>query len=88
MSICRFCDLPDDPQVRMIKYSVRHYAHPVCFYKRCGIEAVDALETWQIRYLPVLLMMEGGVSLEKIHEWSARIKAEDELIDDEYKDRQ
>ncbi len=68
----------------MIKYGVRHYAHPVCFYKRRGIEAIDALETWQIKHLPVVLMMEAGVPLEKIREWSARIEAEDARIEAEY----
>jgi hypothetical protein len=73
---CRFCKL-GALDSDMVKYGVRHYAHPVCLYRAKGIEAIDALQTWQIRHLPVLLMMEAGVSLEKLEEWNKRIKADE-----------
>jgi hypothetical protein len=65
----------------MVKYGTRHYAHPVCLYKRKGIEAIDALQIWQIRHLPVVLMMEAGVPIEKVHEWSRRIRDDEEKHD-------
>lgn len=72
---CRFCQATA-PHDRMVHYAVRHWAHPVCLYKSKGIEAIDALHTWQIQHLPVLAMMEAGVSVEQIHAWQARIEAE------------
>jgi len=46
-------------------------------YKKRGIEAIDGLHTWQIRHLPVLVMMDAGVPLEKVREWSKRIDEDD-----------
>jgi hypothetical protein len=73
MGICRFCHVTA-LHSEMCKYSDRHWAHPVCLYNRKGIEAIDGLRTWQIRHLPVLAMMEAGVTVAKVKEWSARTK--------------
>jgi hypothetical protein len=61
----------------MVKYAVRHHAHAVCLYRRMGIEAVDALHAWQLRHIPILAMMEAGVTLDQVRAWQARIEAED-----------
>lgn len=51
---------------------------PVCLLKAKGLEFVDALPVWQIGHLPILPMMEAGVPIEKIREWSVRIDADEE----------
>lgn len=61
----------------MVKYGVRHHAHAVCLYQSRGIEAIDALHTWQLRRLPIVAMMGAGVTLEQVRVWQARISSED-----------
>lgn len=73
---CRFCDKSEFDS-NMVKYGTRHYAHPACLYKAKGIAAIDALQTWQIRQIAVLPMMEAGVPVEKIREWNSRIESDD-----------
>ena len=73
---CRFCK-ESVPQSEMVKYGVRHHAHPACLYRNRGIEAINALHTWQLRHLPILVMMEAGVTLDQVREWQARIETED-----------
>lgn len=73
---CRFCRA-SALQREMVKYGERHWAHPVCLYQRKGIEVIDALHTWQLRHLPVLAMMEVGVTVDQVQAWTARIDAED-----------
>ena len=73
---CRFCKkgaLDSD----MVKYSTRHYAHPACLYKAKGIDAINALQTWQIRHISVLPMMEAGVPVDQVREWLRRIMEDD-----------
>lgn len=84
---CRFCKASCVLHSEMVKYGERHWAHPVCLYKRKGIEAINELQTWQIRHLPVLLMMEAGVSVEQVHEWSRRIKDDEARIKREERER-
>ncbi len=72
---CRFCR-EQSPDREVIKYGVRHYAHPVCLYLLRGIEALDQLQTWQLRRLPALLLMKAGVPRTKIDEWMQRVEAE------------
>lgn len=73
---CRFCAV-SAPHGELVHYAVRHWAHPVCLYKRKGLETINALHTWQIRHLPVIAMMEAGVAIEQIRAWAARIEADD-----------
>jgi hypothetical protein len=61
----------------MVKYGVRHHAHAVCLYKHRGIEAIDALHTWQLRHLPIVAMMGAGVTLAQARVWQGRIASED-----------
>lgn len=73
---CRFCK-ERTPQSEMTKYGVRHHAHAVCLYQHRGIEALDAMHTWQLRHLPIVALMGAGVTLEQVRVWQARIAAED-----------
>jgi hypothetical protein len=73
---CRFCK-HSAPQSEMVKYGVRHHAHAVCLYQRRGIEAIDELHTWELRHLPIVALMEAGVTLAQVHAWQARIASED-----------
>jgi hypothetical protein len=61
----------------MMKYGVRHHAHAVCLYQHRGIKALDELHTWQLRHLPIVALMEVGVTLKHIRSWHGRIAAED-----------
>lgn len=81
---CRFCQA-SAPHGEMVHYAVRHWAHPVCLYKSKGLEALNALHTWQIRRLPVLPLMKAGVPVEQIHAWGARIEEEDRQRENETK---
>lgn len=71
----------------MIKYAARHWAHPVCLYKARGLDAINNLHTWQIRRLPVLLMVEAGVPLDQVRGWMRLIKQDDARIKHEERDR-
>lgn len=73
---CRFCK-ETAPQSELTKYGVRHHAHAVCLYQRRGIEALDAMHTWQLRHLPIVALMGAGVTLEHVRVWQARIAVED-----------
>jgi CheY-like chemotaxis protein len=68
----------------MAKYGTRHYAHAVCLYQRRGIEAIDALHTWQLRHLPIVAMMGVGVTLDQVRAWQVRIAAEDAELAERY----
>ncbi len=68
----------------MVKYGVRHHAHAVCLYQRRGIEAIDALHTWQLRHLPIVAMMGVGATLDQVRAWQARIAAEDAELAERY----
>jgi len=68
----------------MVKYGVRHHAHAVCLYQRRGIEAIDALHTWQLRHLPIVAMMGAGVTLDQVRAWQVRIVAEDAELAERY----
>jgi hypothetical protein len=74
--VCRFCGQAA-PQSRMAKYGTRHYAHAVCLYQRRGIEAIDALHTWQLRHLPIVALMGAGVTLDQVRAWQVRIATDD-----------
>jgi len=73
---CRFCK-ETVPQSEMVKYGVRHHAHAVCLYRHRGIDAINALHTWQLRHLPIVAMMGAGITLEQVRAWQARIEADD-----------
>jgi hypothetical protein len=68
----------------MMKYGVRHHAHAVCLYQHRGIEAIDALHTWQLRHLPIVAMMGVGVTLDQVRAWQVRIAAEDAQLAERY----
>jgi hypothetical protein len=81
--VCRFCG-QSEPQSKMTKYGTRHYAHAVCLYQHRGIEAINALHTWQLRHLPIVAMMGAGVTLDQVRMWQVRIAAEDAELAERY----
>lgn len=59
MAVCRFCKkhaAEDD----LLKYSVRHYAHPACFFEYTP-HPLDQLHDWQIRNLPALILKKHNL---------------------------
>jgi len=56
---CRFCHLTDYPgespsKFKLIKYGVRHYAHPDCALEKLGAKFFDRLTDWQLQTFPAL----------------------------------
>ena len=53
MSTCRFCR-ERDPGANVIKYGLRHYAHPQCLLDAKGgaLGFVPLLHLWQLDQLP------------------------------------
>ena len=47
LSTCRVCG-KSEIDGDMIKYGVRHYAHPACGLKRWGAGFFDRLKDWQL----------------------------------------
>ena len=56
---CRFCS---DPNQRLVKYGVRHYAHFKC-YLDAGKKLSD-LHAWQVGEFPFRLLKEHGLEAE------------------------
>lgn len=52
LRFCAFCRTAD-LTAKLVKYSVRHYAHPMCFYEKKGLDAVKALSSYQLSKFPV-----------------------------------
>ncbi len=48
----------------LIKYGVRHYAHPECGLKRDGPAFFDCLKEWQLRNFPYMAAVRCGLSQE------------------------
>ena len=48
---CRFCK-DYNAADSMIKYGVRHWAHPNCGLEHFGAEFFNKLHSWQIRTMP------------------------------------
>lgn len=58
MSACRLCDVYTG---QLIKYGVRHYAHPECGLKKWGAAFFDRLTPWQLSRFPVIPAKEAGL---------------------------
>lgn len=63
---CRLCGSADSD---LIKYGVRHYAHPIC-YMKAG-KPLSALHKWQIEQLPYFALQKYGL-LEEARRLTAR----------------
>ena len=60
--ICRFCRQSDDDHgLDLIKYGVRHYAHPDCLLAQRGANAWTVLHDWQLDNFPVLAASRHGL---------------------------
>lgn len=59
MNTCRFCGRHTFERGRMVKYGVRHYAHPAC-YLDAGKQLAD-LHAWQVEAFPYRVLLERGL---------------------------
>ena len=50
--ICRICKEYKRPDERMLKYSIRHYAHYRCWLDKYGMNSFDNLSRWQLNQFP------------------------------------
>lgn len=58
MSTCRLCGKYEGP---MFKYSVRHYAHADCGFKKWGREFLNMIPAHQIGCLPYRAIDAAGL---------------------------
>lgn len=57
---CRCCGVMQLSET-MIKYSVRHYAHPKCALRKWGASFFDRLSPWQLERFPALVASKFGL---------------------------
>ena len=57
---CRFCRVSTNED-GLIKYGVRHYAHPKCGLQREGGKFFDRLTLWQLTRFPALVAADFGL---------------------------
>jgi hypothetical protein len=60
MSTCRVCKQPER-DAALIKYGVRHYAHPRCALAKWGARFFLRLTPWQCTRFPYFVAREFGV---------------------------
>jgi hypothetical protein len=65
---CRFCGNANPRGERMLKYGIRHWAHPICFLEKRGVDAIAALPANVIGQLPALPFLDRGVDLMELWE--------------------
>lgn len=56
---CRLCGVMEDAG-KMVKYGVRHYAHPKCAMQKWGAAFFDRLHDWQVMSFPALTAHKFG----------------------------
>ena len=62
MSTCRLCKGYDG---EMIQYSVRHYAHAECAFKKWGADFLQMIHPWQAKYqVPYMSAVKAGFKKE------------------------
>jgi hypothetical protein len=64
MTVCRFCgnsDREDEYGLELIKYGVRHHAHPDCLLNAKGAQAFEILHQWQLEQFPALAAHRAGL---------------------------
>lgn len=64
----------------MIKYGVRHYAHPDCALAKQGVAFLERLNLWQLAQFPYRAALESGLlaDLERLYSTRAAEHAEHE----------
>lgn len=65
--ICRICH-KDDLYKSLVHYGVRSYAHPACLFKKHGEDGIRRLHAHQIRRMPVLALINAGLSFDRLTE--------------------
>ena len=61
---CRFCGKgngEDEHGLDLIKYGVRHYAHPDCLLTAKGAEAWRVLHDWQLEAFPYFAALRADL---------------------------
>jgi len=58
---CRICKKYETGRRALIKYSVRHYAHPKCALDKWGAEFFQRLTPWQCRAFPLMVAKRAGL---------------------------
>ena len=61
---CRFCrlgDREDEHRMELVKYGVRHYAHPDCLLKAKREGAWTLLHDWQLEQFPYFAAKRQGL---------------------------
>lgn len=68
MNTCRFCKGDDfeGSKYKLIKYAVRHYAHPDCALRKLGAKFFDRLTAYQLERFPALAANSVGLLKELI----------------------
>ena len=62
MNQCRVCKEYGTSRQNLIKYSVRHYAHPKCALAKWGAAFFGRLTPWQAaNQFPIMVAREFGV---------------------------
>lgn len=88
MNVCRFCekyDHEDKYGLALIRYGVRHYAHPDCLLNAKGARAFEKLDDSQIKQFPALAAHRAGVldvlreELRKVEELAKPVKLSDSM---------
>jgi hypothetical protein len=69
MSVCRFCGggNREKSKYSLVKYGVRHYAHPDCGLMIKGAAFLDTLSVWELGQFPYFLAERQGV-LERLNQ--------------------
>lgn len=70
--MCRLCGESAPDRERLVKYGVRHYAHPQCAFKAWGAAFLDRLTPFQIGRLPYGPLKRAGL----LEEAERRVKAQ------------
>jgi hypothetical protein len=73
MATCRLCDKPQESE-RLIKYGVRHYAHPSCALTRWGAAFFDRLSLHELENFPALMAEHFKVFPELLRATEAKYK--------------
>lgn len=71
---CRLCGESElgERAGQLVKYGVRHYAHPACAFKKWGKAFLDKLHVWQIERLPFGTVKAAGISLGELKTYTAQ----------------
>jgi hypothetical protein len=79
MATCRLCDKSQETE-RLIKYAVRHYAHPSCALTRWGATFFDRLSLHELENFPALLAEHFKLSRELLTALEAKYKSFDRTV--------